>query len=184
MTEHRRDRRQILKGAGALGALGALAGLPRAPRALAAPAEQAAEGIVGTWITTALNPPGSHRPSTQQLTLYTSDGGITASDSVPLSDAPLFPGAAQYPNIGAMGRWSKTDTNAYATTILRLVSNLQHHGALDGYVRIRQRLTLAATGDTLSGEGVVEHLTPAGKVVYTRHVKSQATRVTVVPLTS
>lgn len=144
MKDQRLDRRQILKGAGALGAAGALAALHPA-LAQAEGGDDTRSSIQGAWHVT-----GSD--GTILLFGYAAGGVLIRT----LAGEP----AGQFPSGPAIGAWRKSidQPNKYIGTYFVLFSDPS--GKFTGTGKVRSQVALSEDGNTFSGAFVFEFFLP------------------------
>ncbi len=159
MTKLRPQRRQILKGAGAVAASAALL----SPTAALAKTTTASQAIVGSWL-------GTVTPAPVILkVLFTFHQDGTVLESTQGDDAP--------PNLFSpgYGAWVKTGSDEFAMTFIRFLSDTS--GNLVAIVKHHE--TIQVDGDTYTSKGKYVGTDLSGKVLFTGNYTIHATRITV-----
>lgn len=167
MKDQRLDRRQILKGAGALGAAGALAALQVPASAHADDGARDTKDLEGTWLVDVIP---SVRPSGfKALHSYTPGGIFIGSATVDL--------ASTTPTGGAQGVWVKTGGREFAARIVEL--HADSSGNLAFKLIIQENITLSEDGQTFSATDDLTFYKPDGTVLRQVTATEQAKRITV-----
>ena len=163
------NRRQLLKGAGALSALGALAAL-ESPTAAFAQNTNAGQGPEGSWLYTVTVTSSSGPPTTVLgLETYAAGGGYVETDQFSFMHSSLAtPGH---------GSWKSTGDRTFLLTYLTLGYDTQ--GTPQGTSKIRQVATLNQAGDSYSGSGNFDVYDVNGNVILSGTFTIKATRIRV-----
>jgi hypothetical protein len=123
--------------------------------------------IVGSWFVT-VTP--NIMPAFVGLITATADGGLIETNALTLASSLESPGH---------GRWIHTTYGKYAITFVNLEVNPD--GSFAGTGKVRAKLTLAPSGDDISGTFDVDILDPNGVVLFSDSGTVSATRIEVEP---
>jgi hypothetical protein len=159
MTDLRPQRRQILKGAGAMAATAALL----SPTAALAKTTKASQGIVGSWLATVTAP----SLNLKALLTFHQDG--TLVESTQGDDAPPDLSTPGY------GAWVNTGSDEVAMTFIHLFYDTK--GNLIAFVKHHE--TMQPDGDTYTAKGKYVGTDPSGKVLFSGSYTVHATRIKV-----
>ncbi len=163
------NRRQLLKGAGALSALGALTALASPTAAFAKNAAEG-QGPEGSWLVTVTDISASGLPpSILALETYSAGGGYVETDQL-----SFMPSSLATP---AHGSWKRTGERTFLLTYLTL--NYDTKGTPQGTSKVRQVATLNETGDAYSGSGNFDIYDVHGNVISSGTFTVQAKRIRV-----
>jgi hypothetical protein len=176
MANARLDRRDILKGIGAVGALGALATVPNAlPAHASAEAGADPSGIEGTWLSTMINKStmpmqsGAAAPQmiAQVLCTYTGGGGLLATGTTDeAAGSRSSPGHGAWVRVGP--RTTRYTVKAFGFDDKGNLANIGTFGEV---------ITLGADGMSYTGKGEYRVVDLKRKVIDRGTITSKATRV-------
>ena len=170
MKELQSNRRQLLKGAGALGAFAALL---NPGSAFAQTARTHGEkGPAGSWLAHLTVVVKERRTLLQALYTYTADGGLIETDQLTanrqLSDGP------------GHGTWARKGEHEFSSTFISF--QFDSRGIPAGTLKFRETARLDESGDTYSGSGKLDFFDLNGNLFASGIFKSRATRILVEPL--
>ncbi len=160
MTDQRPNRRNLLKGAGAVAATAALL----SPTAALAKTTSSSQGLVGSWIFTVTTNDGSIT-----ISMVTFDQGGTLTEA---QQGDVSATSASTPGHGA---WVETGSNKFAMTIIKFA--YQTNGTLIGKATNNGKLQIH--GDKLTAKGAFVATDPNGNVLFSGTYKATATRIKV-----
>jgi hypothetical protein len=162
-------RRVLAVGGGAVlaGAIGALG------RSTPARAAEDGDGLVGSWLETITSTDGSFPPFQTMFTYATGAQGRSGGGLVGTASIDMTAGLKSSPTHGA---WKPTADRRFAWT--GHAFSFDDAGNLNGTYNIKERLTLAASGNTYSGTGTFEIVDGPGALPLTPY-KVTAVRLTV-----
>ena len=175
MTDHRVDRRQILKGATALRAIGTLAALDAPMRASADEKDSdhgdRAHSIEGSWLVAVSFTNGG--PLQQVLHSYAAGGVVVQTQqgdplALPVSSGP------------GLGTWVQTEERTFGVTILKLVTDKDGNYVGTGF--IIESNTLAPDGNSYDGPWTFKLVAPDGTLLGIDSGTTHSTRIQVHPL--
>ena len=176
------NRRNILKGAGALGA-GTLVALGALELGRAEPARTKAQGPAGSWVATVTIAGPGAPPPFQALRTYASGGGyVEDSSNSHNPQAPEGSGHGAWVSTGATAEEANRlaiGTRNFAVTFL--IQRFDANGNHIGSIKVRESATLNEIGDTYGGSGKFEILDLQGNQIASGLATIQATRIRVEP---
>jgi hypothetical protein len=165
MPQTRLDRREILKGAGAITGATALVAVQAITTVHAQEDEHhPRNSVLGTWLERVI--PNAF-PGFDVLITFDAGGGLIASSS-----GDLTPGTLSGP---VHGVWVRTGNRSFSWFGLAFAFDAQ--GQPQGIDHIRKNFTLDARGDTYTGSGSFERIFN-GRVLFSGTETLKGTRVT------
>jgi hypothetical protein len=169
MADQRVDRRQILKGAGALGAVGALAAFPNPMATRAGDGKGNDHGVLGSWIFNVTNTsgPGAGAKITAFIT-FVGGGGLVETD--------LNAGRPNRPSGPGHGAWISTSEGGVAFKFIQQRFDAQGYA---GTLQITGLVTLEEGGNTLHGTDTAEVRDTSGTLLVSFTQMTTATRISV-----
>lgn len=165
-TRGRVDRRQILKGAGALSAVGAIAAL-QIPTAVLANDDEGRRGVEGSWLET-ITVGGNLFPPFQALGTFAGGGGMVATASIDMAK-----GALSGPTHGA---WVRTGARSFRWKA-HAFSFADDGSGTNGTFFIDESLTRNKAGNAYTSSGSFK-IVNNGTVIVSATFTGAATRIT------
>jgi hypothetical protein len=129
--------------------------------------------VVGSWLDTVAVAGG---PTFKSLSTYAADGSWVSSDQGSVITEPPFPHVFS----AGHGVWVHLGGRAFSLTALQLISDLK--GDLLFTNKIRQTVTLDASGDAYSAVWRSEFRDPAGNLVFSFEGTTEGRRIKPEPL--